>query len=125
MLLHAFMSVFRMYSCLNVCTGVDLSQWREIFSDRAQEGTLDDVASHLLGSALPNSVIVDCTASDGPPAQYEKWMKQGIHVVTPNKKLGSGPYHQYSAVRKLTRRAYTHWFYEVRTSSHFIRYSCA
>lgn len=99
-----------------MCTGVDLSQWKEEFKGSAQEGTLDDVASHMVGSHLPNIVMVDCTASDYPPSQYEKWMKQGIHVVTPNKKLGSGPYKQYSAVRKLTRRAYTHWFYEVRAT---------
>lgn len=96
--------------------GVDLAEWRDTFKDKAQEGTLDDVAGHLVGLSLPNTVIVDCTASDGPPSQYEKWMQQGIHVVTPNKKLGSGPYAQYAAVRKLTRRAYTHWFYEVHTA---------
>jgi homoserine dehydrogenase len=93
-----------------------LSQWREQLKEGGKPGTLDDVASHLVGSGLPNTVIVDCTASDYPPSQYEKWMKQGIHVVTPNKKLGSGPYKQYSAVRQLTRNAYTHWYYEVRES---------
>lgn len=96
--------------------GVDLSEWRKQFKEEAHEGTLDEVAEHLTSSALPNSVIVDCTASDHPPSLYETWMKQGIHVVTPNKKLGSGPLAQYQAVRKLTRRSYTHWFYEVLAS---------
>ena len=104
----------RLEECIHA--GVDLSEWRGEFEKKATQGTLDEVAAHLTASALPNTVIVDCTASDSPPSQYEKWMRQGHHVVTPNKKLGSGPYYQYSAVRKLTRRAYTHWFYEVRTS---------
>ena len=28
-------------------------------------------------------------------------MNQGIHIITPNKKLGSGPLEQYKAVRKI------------------------
>ncbi len=45
---------------------------------------------------------------------YLSWMKQGIHIITPNKKLGSGPLEQYQAVKKLGRESYIHFFYEVR-----------
>lgn len=38
---------------------------------------------------------------------------QGIHVVTPNKKLGSGPLEQYQTVRRMQREGYIHFFYEV------------
>lgn len=40
---------------------------------------------------------------------------QGIHVVTPNKKLGSGPLEQYQNVRRMQREGYIHFFYEVCT----------
>lgn len=100
-------------ACL--CAGVDLDNWREDFKSNAREGKLEEIADHLLGSALPNSIIVDCTASEAPAALYEWWMRQGIHVVTPNKKLGAGPLERYQNVRDLTRRSYTHWFYEVCT----------
>jgi aspartokinase/homoserine dehydrogenase 1 len=39
---------------------------------------------------------------------------QGIHIVTPNKKLGSGPLQQYQAVKKIGRESYIHFFYEAR-----------
>jgi len=45
-------------------------------------------------------------------------MKQGIHVVTPNKKLGSGPLTQYQAIKRVGRNSYTHFFYEVRVLAH-------
>jgi homoserine dehydrogenase len=41
-------------------------------------------------------------------------MKQGINIITPNKKLGSGPLARYQAVKKLGRESYIHFFYEVR-----------
>ena len=47
-------------------------------------------ADHLAQNYTPNTVIVDATASDEPPAQYLDWMRKGIHVITPNKKLNSG-----------------------------------
>lgn len=97
-----------------LCTGVDLEHWRDDFKRNAKEGRLEEIADHLTSSALPNSIIVDCTASEAPAALYEWWMRQGIHIVTPNKKLGAGPLQRYHTVRNLTRSSYTHWFYEVR-----------
>eukprot|EP00892_Ulva_mutabilis_P007158 jgi/Ulvmu1/4814/UM020_0099.1 len=93
-------------------TGVDLDTWRDEFNSNSKAGKLEDIADHLTSSALPNSIIVDCTASEGPATLYEWWMRQGIHIVTPNKKLGAGPLERYHTVRNLTRTSYTHWFYE-------------
>jgi homoserine dehydrogenase len=45
----------------------------------------------LSSSYIPNLAIVDCTASDVPPTHYLDWMRAGINIITPNKKLGSGP----------------------------------
>lgn len=47
-----------------------------------------------------------------PPSYYHDWIKKGIHVITPNKMLGSGPLEQYLAVRERQRESFTHWFYE-------------
>jgi hypothetical protein len=68
----------------------------------------------LTSSYIPNLAIVDCTASDVPPSHYLQWMQKGINIITPNKKLGSGPLQQYMAVRKMQRESYIHFFYEVR-----------
>ena len=60
---------------------------------------------HLRNNYVPNTAIIDCTASDVPASNYLGWMNQGIHIITPNKKLGSGPLEQYKAVRKIQVRA--------------------
>lgn len=70
-------------------------------------------ADHLSESSSVNNVIVDATASEVPPSHYLDWIKKGIHIITPNKKLGSGPLQQYLDVRQTQRESYIHWFYEV------------
>ena len=70
-------------------------------------------ADHLANSYIPNTVIIDATASEAPPALYLQWMQKGIHIITPNKKLGSGPLDQYLALRHFQRESYIHFFYEV------------
>ncbi len=72
-------------------------------------------ADHLANSYIPNTVIIDATASEAPPALYLQWMQKGIHIITPNKKLGSGPLDQYLALRHFQRESYIHFFYEVST----------
>ena len=40
-------------------------------------------------------------------------MQQGLHIITPNKKLNSGPLERYLALRQFQRESYIHYFYEV------------
>lgn len=79
----------------------------------AEPADLSAFADHLAGHYVPNSVIVDATASEAPAAQYLEWMKKGIHIITPNKKLNSGPLEQYRALKQFQRESYIHYLYEV------------
>lgn len=91
---------------------IDLATWKDDFATKADTVNLDRFAEHLASNYVPNVVIVDCTASDGPPAQYLNWMKQGIHVITPNKKLNSGPLDRFLQLKSHQRTSYIHFFYE-------------
>lgn len=94
--------------------GVNLENWKEDFDKDAKPADLEKLGDFLAASYIPNRAIIDCTASDEPAAMYLNWMKQGINIITPNKKLGSGPMEQYNAVKKIGRESYIHFFYEVR-----------
>ncbi len=50
---------------------------------------LGQAAYHLRDAR--HAVLIDCTASDRVADHYVAWLAAGIHVVTPNKRLGSGP----------------------------------
>ena len=72
---------------------------------------LEALAAHVRAAHLPHGVIVDCSASEGVAARYESWLSAGVHVVTPNKRAGSGPMARYRALRALGARG-RHWLYE-------------
>ena len=38
-----------------------------------------------------------------------------INVITPNKKMSSGPLKRYQDLKRLQRASYIHYFYEVGT----------
>ena len=97
--------------CLNGVQSADL-----LLRDHcrlSQPADMTAFAEHLKNHYVPNSVIVDSTASEVPAAHYLEWMQKGLHIITPNKKLNSGPLEQYLALRQFQRESYIHYFYEV------------
>ena len=84
----------------------------------SEPANLAAFADHLAGNYVPNSVIVDATASEVPAEQYLEWMQKGIHIITPNKKLNSGPLPRYRELKKFQRESYIHFLYEVQYMAH-------
>ncbi|CAA7402698.1 unnamed protein product [Spirodela intermedia] len=94
-------------------TGLDLTRWRELQNEKAEEANLEKFSQHVHGNEfIPNTVFIDCTADTGIANHYYDWLRKGIHVITPNKKANSGPLDRYLKLRALQRRSYTHYFYE-------------
>ncbi|KAG9440441.1 hypothetical protein H6P81_020606 [Aristolochia fimbriata] len=92
---------------------IDLSKWKEIQEENAEEADLDKFVHHVRGNHfIPNTVLVDCTADSNIADHYYDWLRKGIHVVTPNKKANSGPLDKYLKLRALQRSSYTHYFFE-------------
>lgn len=54
-----------------------------------QPGDFLAMADHLQ-SVSPHAVMFDTTASEIVSNMYAPWLAKGVHVVTPNKKVGSG-----------------------------------
>ncbi|XP_072962925.1 bifunctional aspartokinase/homoserine dehydrogenase 1, chloroplastic-like [Typha angustifolia] len=93
--------------------GIDLTRWRELQKEKAEQADLDRFAQHVHENHFfPNTVLVDCTADTNVANRYYDWLRKGIHVITPNKKANSGPLERYLKLRTLQRLSYTHYFYE-------------
>ncbi|MBU8977720.1 bifunctional aspartate kinase/homoserine dehydrogenase I [Lysobacter sp. MMG2] len=73
---------------------------------------LDEFADHVRGEHLPHALIVDCSASPRVAEHYPRWLARGIHVVTPNKLAGSGPWANYAAIQDAGRRGGGRFRYE-------------
>lgn len=87
-----------------------------LLCSQSQPADLDAFSDHLASSYVPNTVIIDATASDVPPRHYLDWMRRGIHIITPNKKLNSGPLARYQELRRTQRDSYIHFLYEAGLS---------
>ncbi len=61
---------------------------------------LDAFTRHVHAEHLPHAVIVDCSASDKIADRYHDWLRQGIHVITPNKHAGSGSLERYESLQQ-------------------------
>lgn len=74
------------------------------------EALAQHVATYANAAA---GVLLDCTASDSLPQHYAHWLGDlGLHIITPNKQLGSGLLPRYQTLRQLQLSQGKHWMYE-------------
>jgi aspartokinase/homoserine dehydrogenase 1 len=91
---------------------VDLSCWREQFEKHGEPADLARLAMHVRTDHLPHAVLIDCTASDDVARLYGTWLERRIHVITPNKRAGTGPLDYYRRLRAANRSTGAHYLYE-------------
>jgi len=77
-----------------------LDDWHEQFKKSKQKNNLEELTLHLQADHIPHSVVIDCTSSQDVAEYYHEWFKRGIHVITPNKKAGSGDWENYSQLKR-------------------------
>jgi len=107
--IRGILSSSRMWLC---DTGIDPGNWRERFEKEAVPADILTFVRHVHAEHLPHAVILDCTSSPELPRLYPEWMKQGLHLVTPNKKGNTGGLGEYRAIRESARRHGRHYLYE-------------
>lgn len=93
-------------------TGIDPGSWKESFEERSEPADLERFARHVRAEHLPHAALVDCTASDAVAGHYAQWLRNGLHIVTLNKKAGSGPLAMHRELMELSRAATRHYLYE-------------
>ena len=82
---------------------LDLASWRERLAC-GEPTDLDRLARHVRAPHLPHAVLIDCSASDAVAGCYPAWLADGVHVITPNKHAGAGPWPRYEAIRAAVAR---------------------
>lgn len=87
---------------------LDLSEPKVLLAAGAPTD-FDAFTAHVHAEHLPHAVIIDCSADDAVAQRYQGWLERGIHVITPNKHAGSGPWTRYAALKSQTR---ARWLYE-------------
>jgi len=90
---------------------IGVNGWREKLT-AGQPVDLEKFEDHVHADHLPHAVIIDCSASEKVAALYPRWLAEGIHVVTPNKRANSGPLTLFGEVQRARRAGGSHYLYE-------------
>ena len=89
--------------------GLDLSKWRDLLAAQGEMADMSKFTAQLKMESSLNAVIIDCTASAKVADMYYQWLKQGIHIVTPNKRANSGPFDQVTFLLKCIPLLHNIW----------------
>lgn len=97
--------------------GIDADGWEERLAGEGVPASLSDLLAHVGRCQSPNTIIVDATASETVPQWYERFLVQGIAVVTPNKKANTGSLEVYQRLTALARDSETRFLYETNVGA--------
>lgn len=93
--------------------GIDLHNIHSEFTERGVPCHLENFVSNILRLKLPNSVFVDCTASETIVQQYTRLLDASVHIVAANKKpFTSIPFPFYVALKQIARTNQISLLYE-------------
>jgi homoserine dehydrogenase len=73
---------------------------------------LGEFAGYLRGDGTQATLLADCSASDAVAERYAQWLGAGIHVVTPNKRAGSGPLSRWHEIHAAADAGGARFHYE-------------
>jgi bifunctional aspartokinase / homoserine dehydrogenase 1 len=92
--------------------GIELSQWRLAFEQPSVALTVEHVKAFVRENHLINPVLVDCTSDERLAMSYQSFLREGFHVVTPNKKANTDSWQYYQALRAAAQQTHRRFLYE-------------
>lgn len=97
--------------------GIVTSAWRKTLEKSTSQMNIKQFVATMKEMSLPESVFVDCTASDEVTSYYANILRAGISVVTPNKRANSGTYKQYEELKRHALKHGVKFLYETNVGA--------
>jgi len=92
--------------------GLNLENWSAELAEAKEPFNLGRLIRLVKEYHLLNPVIVDCTSSQAVADQYADFLREGFHVVTPNKKANTASLDYYRELRQVAQRHRRRFLYE-------------
>lgn len=96
---------------------VSFGNWREELLEKGTKTSLQDFVHKMKEINLPNSVFIDCTASDEVPVLYPEILASSTSVVTPNKKANSSGQNTFSELQAIADKHNAAFRYETNVGA--------
>lgn len=97
--------------------GLNLETWNASLEQHGEASNIKHFVEMMQHMNLPNSVFVDCTASQQVVDTYENILNSSISISTPNKLASSGPLETYNLLYRLTRKKDVKFLYETNVGA--------
>jgi len=97
--------------------GISLEKWAEQLNEKGEPTSLKEFIEQVKQHNLPNSIFIDCTASDEVSEIYPQMLSASISVVTPNKKANSGSLKYYKELHDLANKHNVAFKYETNAGA--------
>lgn len=97
--------------------GLNLDNWKEDLAHAVQPSDFDVLLSFIKFNHVVNPVFVDCTTAQSVANLYARALKEGFHVVTPNKKANTSSYAYYQEMRHNARQSSHKFLYETNVGA--------
>lgn len=97
--------------------GIPLEDWHDRLDRKGEPTDLKLFSNRVKDHNLPNSIFIDCTASDEVSEIYPDLLSSSISVVTPNKKANSGSLNYYRKLHDLADKHNVAFKYETNAGA--------
>jgi aspartokinase/homoserine dehydrogenase 1 len=97
--------------------GIDLKTWKKKLDQSESASSIEEFVKQMKKLNLPNSVFVDCTASEALAVHYNTILESSISIVTPNKKANSGSYSNYKKLKQASQKYGVKFLYETNVGA--------
>lgn len=99
--------------------GLDLTEMSELLKTEGagQDFSFEKVSKVMKADVNPLRVIIDCTNTAEAGDHYEEWLNEGIHIISPGRKVGSGDFDRYNKIQAAQRGHAVEWYTESSVGS--------
>ncbi len=91
---------------------ISLETWEKDLQEKGELLDMVRFVNHLRADHIPHSALIDCTSDQDLANQYITWMTAGFHIITPNKKAGSGPMADFRKLKIASTELQKHFLCE-------------
>jgi len=96
---------------------VRFREWQDTLESEGEPTVLETFITEMKSLNLPNSVYIDCTASEEVSKHYPEILSSSISVVTPNKKANSASQEYFNRLKELATRHNVAFRYETNVGA--------
>lgn len=97
--------------------GIDLNHWRDALHASEEPFDPESLINLVKEYHLLNPVVVDCTSSQRVADSYARFLSEGLHVVTPNKKANTSSWSYYLELRRAAAKSRRKFLYDTNVGA--------